>query len=1225
MYSRYDQNVAELLRQGFNRRLFVMGLMLFALGSHAEVRAEYAPAEFSSVTSPQEARLNTIREQEIQQLKAILQRSITKDQRADLLLRLGEVYNELYRFYFFKENQLWNKKSEEFLANPQNAKSKKRPKPDNKKSQKFLTESVRYLENILQTIGSYEKLDEVYYYLGFNHWELGNREKSTGYFRRIVRQHPRSNYVSEAHRYIADFEFANRRFKEALANYQAAGRDSKAPTYPRVLYGTAWSFFKVGQPKRALDTMVQAIRLSKDVSEEEAIKRGTSLQNDAYDAMVLFYSEAGKPNQAQEFFTKEVGEEAAPELLSKLLAIYQKQGRYGEALTTSKQLETVDDSVREAGSAQRYEILQNALKLAQQQRNNDRELALLNTMIAEFIRKDSTEEIQTAIRANVRNSALQAHKESEKAANRRAAEQRAISLYKLYLATFSEKTEKSDVYEINYYLADLYSQADRHRDAAAQYRLLLRAALNDKGNSYLQKVQRSTAEGVIYSLDAYFKSRGRDVPSSKQEVDELLEAIDAFVELYPSDKESPKFVARAAGLLKDDRARKEEYQERLRVLIERYPGSPQALEAAVLQLREAEQKNDFTGVQALVKAYLGNERLMAQDTKGDFRQQLEGVLSKAKFKDVKDLEDGSQFAEAAVRFEQLARESKDRDIRFKALNNAAVNFGKAGDEKNEIRIYKEIAKQYPNQEGAAERILGIADSSFLAGDYKDAAEKYEEYFALVEPRIGSGGEKTKDLALNAIRNAAFLREALNQEEQAGENIRRIVRAANQKLPGAKAVAEDFLFDRATRWRKAGDKVEAVDAYKRYLSAFPQGRFSVESTVHLGNLYNDLREPEKSQAYLAKGAESIRNKSKLSRTELAYAAEARIQMLDGLEQAYRKSQLSLPEDRLKQDVKNKLQRLEQLTKGYLQVVEYGDGRWALEAFYKMAAAYKDFAEQIESAPIPANYQGEDKVKFQNQLKAVARPVRLKVLETLQTALKQGEQLAVGDPAMARVYVANTLYAPDTGLPLVYEVDFSDAKRWIMGEWGGEVQERAQLKQNPKNLKALVAVGNAHLVRGEERFARIYYVRALQINSKYVPALNNLAYLEGREGNTQAALAGFKQALQIREFELQPKHNMARIHMASGLWRHALLAYRQLEVRSPNDEEIQRGLGLSLLATGKADRAREMLKGKLSNDLNGRFAKAVMELGEGDRDSARREFASLANKSEYARMITEHWKR
>jgi tetratricopeptide (TPR) repeat protein len=1206
------------------RRIWALQLAIAAMSLSGGALADYSEAEFQAITSPQETQLNEIRDQEVNQIKVILKRSIGKEERADLLLRLGEVYNEKYRSYFYKENQIWNKRIDEFLKQDQGKKKGKRPKLDSGKSRGYLIQSISYLEKVLNSIGKYDKLDEVYYYLGFNHWELGNQKKSIGYFQRIANGYPNSRYLTESHRYIADYEFANRRFKQSLESYQRAARDKNSPTMPKILYGMSWSFYKIGQNRRALDTIIQAIRLSRSTTEEEAVKRGTSLQNDAYDALVLFYSEAGKPADAQKFLEKEVGEEMAPELLSKLLSIYQRQGRYAEALTTSKQLESVDSSAREEGSEQRYQILANALKLAQQKRDTDREQGILKTLIVEFIQKDAGEEIREMVRVNLRNSALQAHKESDQSGNKKAAEARAIGLYKLYISTFSGKTSKDDIYEIQYFLADLYSQSGRYREAAAQYRFLLKASIDDSGNDFLKKVKRSAAEGVIYTLDSYFDARKSD-RLSRAELDDLLEAIDTFVQLYPTDKDAPKFVARAAGLLKDDKERAPEYHERLRLLVEKYPGTQQGMEAAVLLVKNAEEKNDFAGIERLVESYLSNERLMAQDRKGEFRAQLEAVSSKAKFKVVKDIEKDSNFAEAGKRFEELAKESKDREVRFKALNNAAVNYQKAGDRANELRLYKAIAKMYPDRGEASDRILSVADESFILGEYSEAAEKYEEFYELVEPRLASGGDKMQNLAVNALRNAAFLREAMKDEERAGENIRKIVQAANKKVASARVAAEEFLFERATNHRRAGDTVEAVNGYKRYLSIFPAGKYSIESMVHLGNLYSDLREPEKAQSFLAKASAGKTKGKSLSRSELGYAAEARLALLSGLESAYRRSTINLPEEQLKKDIKNKLQRMEQLNKGYLEVVEYGDGKWALEAFYKMALTYQDFANQLENAPIPSSYDAEEKAKFQAQLRVVAKPVQLKVVETLQTALKQGENLVVGDPSMAKIYVANALISPELGLPLVQEADFSDAKKWVMGGFGDEAGARAALKLNAKNAKALTSVGNYHLARNEETFARIFFNRALQVNPKFVPALNNLAYLEGKNGNMQAALAGFKQALALKEFEITPKNNMAKIYMASGLWRHARLAYQQLEVRAPKDEEVLRGLGMSYLAAGKGDRAREFLSGRIGTDLNGKYARAVIELAGGDKADARSAFSSIADKSEYARLILEHWKK
>ena len=47
-------------------------------------------------------------------------------------------------------------------------------------------------------------MDQVYYFLGFNYGELGDRKESIKYFSEIVKRFPSSPFISEAYREIAD-------------------------------------------------------------------------------------------------------------------------------------------------------------------------------------------------------------------------------------------------------------------------------------------------------------------------------------------------------------------------------------------------------------------------------------------------------------------------------------------------------------------------------------------------------------------------------------------------------------------------------------------------------------------------------------------------------------------------------------------------------------------------------------------------------------------------------------------------------------------------------------------------------------------------------------------------------------------------------------------------------------------------------------------------------------
>ena len=86
MYLRCDQSVVNSLGKK-NRRAALKSLeicLIFAAASlGAELHAEYSEADYAGITTAQEKKLNEIRDEEVAQIKIILRRSISKEQRAD--------------------------------------------------------------------------------------------------------------------------------------------------------------------------------------------------------------------------------------------------------------------------------------------------------------------------------------------------------------------------------------------------------------------------------------------------------------------------------------------------------------------------------------------------------------------------------------------------------------------------------------------------------------------------------------------------------------------------------------------------------------------------------------------------------------------------------------------------------------------------------------------------------------------------------------------------------------------------------------------------------------------------------------------------------------------------------------------------------------------------------------------------------------------------------------
>ena len=1183
-------------------------------------------AELSATMTPKERRIDDLRNQEIKQLELLISRSEDKEHQPDHMLRLAEVYTEKYKLYFFKENEVWSKKMDEHLSlPPEQAKYRKKPVIDDTSSRQWLVKAVNVLQKIpLQKI-QYSKLDEVYYFLAFNQWELGKKAEAVKSFEKILDKHPDSKFVPEANRYIADFAFAARDFDKARKYYESAAKSGESPTRPRVLYGLAWSHFKLQNYRAAVSSMKEAIQLGR--ANPEAAKQGLALQRDAAESLALFYSEGGNVEEAGPYFIEVFGESEGPLVLRKLSDFYQRQGKYAKALAVNKQLLSLGGVAAKQGEEQRFEIMVASLNMAATKGDAGRRAALLKAMTAEFVTnaKEPDEERFEILRTQVRKAATIAHREGNKSNNPKVSHERAVDLYRLYLQAYGNKVKGEDTAEIRWYLADVLNQLGRQKEATAEYKFIVDQSQSD---SAYRKYQKDAAAAMVYSMNNYFKSKGDAKKMPKGEADQLIASIDSFVATYPDDKQVPEYKARAAGILVAS-GRWDDARPRLHDIIEKQPKSKEAWDAAATLIKDAEARKDAQGSRVLAESFLANDALMEQDKKGELRKSLQSVVDRSIFKQTQEIEKNDPTA-AARKFEETAAKAKDPEVKAKALNNAAVNYGRVGDHDNELRIYETILKQQPGNDQAEKAFLGLANEHFLSGRYSEAADVYERFYRVYKAKLGSLKAKTQKDALESLRSAALLRRALKQGEKASENFRDLVDAANKGIGSAREAAGEFLFDVAKRLRDEGNSTEAIRSFQKYNTAFPDGPHTVAATMETALLYIKLKEEEKAQSYFRTTISKAKKGSSRSGEELSAAARARLELLGPLEEAYEKAPLRLPEAQLKKDINAKLQALERLSKGYVEVVDFGDGQWGVEAYRRMALAYRSFGRKLESAPIPENISPEDKAKFKAGFKGLANNIAYpKVGEFLDFAVNIGEKIQVVGPTMARVYVLSAVNSarPDR-LPLLQFPEFSRPQEWLMGDISGSddalEKHRATLRKNPTDLNAWNAIGNYHLLKGEDGLAEIFYLHAVGRNAKFVPALNNLAYLRGRGGDIQRAMIGFKNVLSIDEFALAAKKNAARLQMGAGLWRHAAQNYRQLEVRAPNDKEVKRGIALAALATGKTAQAEA--SASLINELdgeNGDFADANMALAKNNRQKAASIFSDLADKNEFAKLIIDFW--
>src|SRR5262249_24779019 len=130
---------------------------------------------------------------------------------------------------------------------------------DHSHSRPNLNAGITACKEILGFHIPFEKLDEVYYFLGFNHSELGDRASGVQYFNQLTQRFPTSQFVGEAYKEMGDASFDGGSFRKAQAYLEMARKRSTPETLPRVYHRLAWSYYSTKQYGRAVDTMKLAI------------------------------------------------------------------------------------------------------------------------------------------------------------------------------------------------------------------------------------------------------------------------------------------------------------------------------------------------------------------------------------------------------------------------------------------------------------------------------------------------------------------------------------------------------------------------------------------------------------------------------------------------------------------------------------------------------------------------------------------------------------------------------------------------------------------------------------------------------------------------------------------------------------------------------------------------------------------------------------------------------
>jgi len=251
---------------------------------------------------------------EIVRLRALLSRTpLTDPARADILLRMGEAYDEQRRAAA-SEGRAGARASAASAALIQ---------------WRAIYDDGRYR--------GYARLDEALFGAAWLLYEENRGVEAQALFQRILDQLPRSKFASNAALARAEGFFEAGNMTTALRYYQRVLEFPDAAVYGYASYKVGWAHYNLGANKEALAAFARVIDLGAQGKLHPRNREG--LVKACRKDLVLAYSVADEREKAWPFFQRYGGDQAqALAMMERLAALYDEQGKRDEAAATRREL-----------------------------------------------------------------------------------------------------------------------------------------------------------------------------------------------------------------------------------------------------------------------------------------------------------------------------------------------------------------------------------------------------------------------------------------------------------------------------------------------------------------------------------------------------------------------------------------------------------------------------------------------------------------------------------------------------------------------------------------------------------------------------------------------------------------------------------------------------------------------------------------------------------------------
>ncbi|MCB9650064.1 MAG: tetratricopeptide repeat protein [Deltaproteobacteria bacterium] len=976
------------------------------------------------------------RDEAIEELKKLIPKA-PSSRKAEMIFRLAELYWEKSKYRYGLEMEEYEKAYQAWVEQGGTG-SQPEVKDHIRESELIKQNALKLYAKVLGEYPTYERNDEVLFYLGYNEYEAGNKKKAVNHYWTLIKQFPNSRLVADAYLQLGEHFFGDNNVIKARKAYERALASSEPRIYDYALYKLAWCDYNIQEYAAGIVKLKKVI----EKSESNQSKRAVQLKNEALGDLARFFSYVDEVDTAFAYFKKKGGEDIAIRYTTRLGGLFHEQGKWNLEIKSYRLL------IDKYPMHDKAPYLQASIVEAFSQMSDRESVRKEVERLVDLYRpgtpwyraqqsqgekgKAALEYAYDLTESKLRDLVTDYHRDAQKRKDVPTYEL-ARDIYAKYLDAFSD-TESA--YQMRFFYAEVLWALEEWRNAAGQY---LKVATSKTDGKAQGKYARISAYNQILALEKIvatgedkgkldrtkkidekkekggtdaktvtkIKLAGLDKEKSYNEepIPEIEQQLSDACDLYfkiadPKDNELPAIKFKAAYLyFKHNHfvSAAERYFE----IIDRWPGDDLSKKAANLVLDSLNVQKKWDELAFYAEKFRDNDKLAKGDKK--FKDEVQTLLEGASYlsvqtaeKSARDLKDDAAKQEAlgkvAARFASFQERFPSSQYADKALYSAVLIYNQADELDRGIEAAELMKKEYKKSDLTQKNDLLLATFYERIADFETAADLYLYYYKTY----------TKDeQAPNALFNAGIYYLGLGRYDDAIKQFEKYTKEFSKQADVADVawrICE--LQELKEDWKKVASCFD--DYQKSYKKASQAKIFESRYRYALAQeKLNNKKGAVKEYQWLVKEYPKLDKKDQEADGARLAGAHAAFELLEPEYVGFEKLKVTLN----KKSLLAKLNKAEELacvdsgeakckTPGkFLSILTYGNGDYGICALTRMGQVYREVADSIRNAPLPPRLD-EDQIEiYKAELDNVALGPEEKGLQAFESALSKAYELNI----------------------------------------------------------------------------------------------------------------------------------------------------------------------------------------------------------------------------------------